>query len=83
MAHPDGHVRTMIEKLEAKAEEEGGKMFMGWPERWWDGGKFRCENGHVSTTILKAEALGRDACLACHGRLTLTFPEDEDGALED
>jgi hypothetical protein len=40
-------------------------------------------NDHVSTFVLRSEALGRDACLAakCRARLLLTFPEDRDGPL--
>ena len=64
------------------AERNGGaRMFMGRPDRWWDAGKFRCENGHISTTVLKSEGLGRDACLDCYGEIAITFPEDVDGLL--
>lgn len=62
---------------------EGGPFFLDRPERWLDDPHFRCENGHVSTMVLKSEALGRDACLAggCRAPLHLTFPEDRDGPL--
>lgn len=73
----------MIAELRRIADAEDGEMFMGWPDRWWADPHWRCENGHVSTVVLRSEALGRDACLvgACRARLTLTFPEDRDGPL--
>lgn len=69
-----------IADLRELADAEGGPMFMGWPDRWWDDPHWRCENGHVSTYVLRSEALGRDACLAgtCRAPLHLTFPEDQD-----
>lgn len=76
----DGEIR-MIETLRQIADAEGGEMFMGWPDRWWADAHWRCEQGHVSTSVLRSEALGRDACLACRSPLTLTFPEDRDGPL--
>lgn len=63
----------------ARAERDAGApMFIGRPDRWYEAGLRRCENGHVSTRTLSSEALGRDACLAagCMGRVALTFPED-------
>lgn len=54
----------------------GAQMFMGIPDRWFDSPRYRCENGHVSTTILKSEKLGRNACLKCFARVRITFPED-------
>lgn len=70
-------------QLVAIGEAEDGPMFMERPDRWWDNAHYRCVNGHVSTTVLKSERLGRDACLAadCEEALTLTFPEDTDGPL--
>lgn len=72
--------------LRARADAEiadGGEVFMGWPDRWYADPHWRCINDHVSTRVLKSEALGRDACLAasCRERLHLTFPEDSDGYL--
>jgi hypothetical protein len=71
---------SSIEDLRAIADAEGGPMFMGWPDRWWDAHTWRCDNGHVSTRVLRSEALGRDACLAgqCRAPVHLTFPEDVD-----
>lgn len=61
----------------AVAERSAGThMFMGIPDRWFDSPRWRCENGHVSTTILKSEGLGHDACLKCRARVRITFPED-------
>lgn len=72
----------VVSELRRRADAEGGPMFMGWPDRWYaEGFLRRCENEHVSTMTLKSEALGRDACLACMGRVHMTFPEDVDGPL--
>ena len=68
----------MIDWLDAKKEEErerGEPTFMGIPDRWYEAHLFRCERGHVSSMILKTETRG-DRCLACHGRVKMTFPED-------
>ena len=75
---------VLVDKLRAKADKEGGKQFLGWPDRWWADPHYRCLNNHVSVSVLKSEALGRNACLApgCRERLVLTFPEDRDGPLE-
>lgn len=54
---------------------EGGKLFMGLPDRWYDANKFRCINGHVNTWIIKTELRG-DACPSCLGPCCLTFNED-------
>lgn len=53
---------------------------MGIPDRWFaaPGPLFRCTQGHVSARVLKSEALGRDACLACMEPVLITFPEDKD-----
>lgn len=65
------------------ADLEPGPRHQGRPERWWDTPTWRCTRGHVSTTVLRSEGLGRDACLAggCTAPVTLTFPEDRDGPL--
>lgn len=73
----------MSDELRARADAEGGEMFMGWPDRWWASPHWRCENDHVSTRVLRSEAAGRDACLACYAPVHLTFPEDRDGPLAD
>lgn len=74
---------ALVAELQEIAKAEGGPMFMSWPDRWYEAHARRCTNGHVSTTVLKSEALGRDACLvsACRAPLCLTFPEDQDGPL--
>lgn len=63
-----------------RIDEEDGLLFLGLPDRWFEapGPKFRCVNGHVSSSVLKSEGLGRDACLACCGVVALTFPEDSE-----
>lgn len=78
--------RKMAEALRARADveiEAGAPLFMRWPERWFDGKKSRCVNGHVSTTVLKSEAKGGDVCLQCGEFVNITFPEDEDGPLDE
>lgn len=72
---------SLLEQLRERADAEDGPTFMGWPDRWWESHVRRCENGHVSTTVLRSEGLGRDACLACRAPVHLTFPEDKDGPL--
>lgn len=79
-------IKNLVAKLNCRVREEinaGGETFLGVPARWCDppGPKYRCVNNHISRRVLKSEAAGCDLCLACHGRLTLTFPEDEDGPL--
>lgn len=77
-------MNDLRERLKVIAEAEGGPMFMGWPDRWYEQGFLRrCENDHVSSMTLKSEALGRDACLAagCRAPVCITFPEDRDGPL--
>ncbi len=77
------HYYSMKAKLIEIAEAEGGEMRWGRPNRWWDDATWRCPNEHVSKSVLRSEALGRDACLfaACRAPLALTFPEDRDGPL--
>lgn len=72
-------LRPIID-LRAELAVGGAKMFLAIPDRWYDppGPKFRCENDHVSTTILKSEERG-DLCLACLAPVCMTFPEDRDG----
>jgi len=77
-APTNGDLDALILWREALIEEEGGKMFMGLPDRWMDDPHFRCTKGHVSTCILKSEAKGGDCCLACGEFCVLTFPEDEE-----
>jgi hypothetical protein len=77
-------VTEIVEPLRELARQEieaGGSGFMGYPDRWYDGMLRRCWSGHVSRMVLKSEYLGRDACLACGGMVTMTFPEDKDGPL--
>lgn len=74
-------VREMRERRSVHIQAEidkGEKLFLGIPDRWYDVHKFRCYNGHVSTMVLKSEALGGDACLECYSPVLMTFPEDED-----
>lgn len=81
VARFDACLRKMITYRE-KEKAEGGEMFMGTPDRWFEGGLRRCVNDHVSRMVLKSEALGRHACLACGAPVFMTFPEDKDGPLE-
>ena len=52
---------------------------MGKPNHWWDTGRFRCINDHVSTLLLKTNK-GK-VCMKCQEYVFLTCPEDEDGPL--
>lgn len=67
-------------ELRKRADAEGGPLFMKWPDRWYEGGLWRCANDHVSRSTLKTEKGSR--CLACQGRVHMTFPEDEDGPID-
>ena len=57
-------------------------MFLGIPDRWYEkpGPKYRCENEHVSRTILIGDR--GDRCMACDGPVMMTFPDDTDGPLD-
>ncbi len=59
------------------ALETGEPFFFGIPDAWFERRKFRCGNGHVSTSILTSETRG-DLCLACQTTVRITFPEDEE-----
>ena len=69
--------------LRKKEEESGAKMFLGFPDRWFQGSDplYRCRNDHVTKCRLKSEALGSYLCLECYEPAFITFPEDEDGPL--
>lgn len=68
-------------RVRGEEAAKGAPMFMGIPDAWYEkpGPRYRCINDHVSSTVLKSEGLGRDACLECFGELVMTFPEDTDG----
>lgn len=68
---------SSIKALRLEWQEAGYPMFLGIPDAWYDGHKFRCPNNHVSRTILKTDR--GDACLACGAPVVITFPTDEDG----
>lgn len=72
-------LQDYILSLRKKEEENGSKMFLGIPDFWFEkpGPKYRCQNDHVSRTILKTDGNG-DRCLACGGNVLMTFPEDKD-----
>lgn len=72
-------------RLLSKAEEAAGhRMFMGWPDRWYEVFLKRCPNGHVSTTSLRcSQGPHQQRCLVCSEPVTLTFPEDTDGPLSE
>jgi hypothetical protein len=53
---------------------EGGPMFMGVPDRWWDAFTVVCPTGHVSTKVLITEKGHR--CLACGKGPTLVCPPE-------
>lgn len=58
-----------------EALERGDPFWFGLPDAWYEAGRYRCANGHVSQRILKSEARG-DLCLECQAIVRLTFPED-------
>ena len=58
----------------------GAPMFLGIPRSWIDGGLFRCSQGHVSNRTNRVIEAG-DYCVACHGKVMRTFPEDVTGPL--
>lgn len=64
----------------ADAEIAGGApVFMEWPDRWYEGARWRCTTGHVSMMTLKTDEGSR--CLACFCAVHITFPEDSDGPI--
>lgn len=65
-------------KIKQIGIKEGGPMWFGKPDRWYDSLTWRCENNHVSKVFLKSAERG-DLCLACYKPVYLTFPEDVDG----
>lgn len=76
------------QKFIDQEEAAGAKLFMGIPERWyegWDQNKrtnpvFRCLNNHIFTHYLRSEHDG-GVCLICNEWFILTFPEDTRDAL--
>ena len=78
-----GDADTLRTRQRRKASEEqagGGKMFMGLPDRWYEkpGPLWRCTGGHVCSHYLGTDRGPR--CIACGGKLFLTWPEDEESA---
>lgn len=68
----------MMLDLRLSEKLSGAPMFLGIPDHWFEPRpRFRCENGHVSTMVLKSEKVG-DCCLKCGGGCMITYPEDED-----
>lgn len=77
MSH--NRLQDLADKLKKIGEKEGGMMWFGLPDRWYEKPHWRCINNHVSTTYLKSEAKGGCVCLACYEFVSLTFPEDIEG----
>lgn len=81
--HPGSEADVTLDELrawrKARIDAEGGPLFMRIPDRWYEkpGPKFRCTNGHVSTSVLKSSLHG-DLCLGCMEHVLMTFPEDVD-----
>lgn len=81
MTHVD--LMRAIHAIRKWEGNNGEQMFLEIPDRWYEPHKFRCANGHVSTTVLLSEGgQYRDSCLMCHEPAVLTFPEDKDGPIE-
>jgi hypothetical protein len=74
------NIETILAARAAQEIKDGVPAFLVFPERWLERPRWRCENGHVSTCVLKSEVRGT-LCLACHEKVVLTFPEDVDGEL--
>lgn len=80
---PKGTIKDIMlqNRLKTIAKAEGGPWFLESLDRWLDDPHWRCVSEHVSTRYLRTE--NGDKCLACGGRVYLTFPEDRDGPLGD
>jgi hypothetical protein len=74
-------LRTTLLSMRSSEISAGAPHFMTIPESWYDGGRWRCPNGHISTMILRCESGIRDRCLGCHQPVMITFPQDEEGEL--
>jgi hypothetical protein len=74
-----------LEKLASSliniGQKEGGRMFMGKPDRWYTPPHWRCPNNHVSIFFIKSEYKVNSRCAQCMAPVLLTFPEDIDGPL--
>lgn len=80
----DDELIERLGRIKTWERDTGQPMFMGTPERWYEGGiAWRCPNGHVSRMALKSEQYGADLCLAagCGFIVRATFPEDVEGPL--
>jgi hypothetical protein len=64
-------------------QAEGGPLFGGKPDRWYDTATWRCYNDHVSAWYIGCETPPYARCPACHEAVYLTFPGDIDGPLVD
>lgn len=53
----------------------GGSVFLGLPEAWMDDPHFGCENGHVSTMVIKTDK--GDQCARCRRPMIMIPPLDE------
>lgn len=71
----------MVDNLKKIGEKEGGMMWFGLPDRWYEKPHWRCINNHISTVYLKSESRGGCVCLACNEFVALTFPEDVEGTV--
>lgn len=58
-------------------------MFMGAPDHWFENWKLRCLDDHVTSFVIKSEAVGASLCPKCMEPLALTFPGDTDGPLKE
>ncbi len=77
---PIAHLGECLDILSRDEERSGAAMFLGRPDRWYEAGRWRCPNDHVSARYLKTESRGA-ICLACDAPVCLTFPEDIEGVL--
>lgn len=66
-----------LDHLSTAAAAHGAAMFLGKPDRWHEARLLRCAEAHVSRSTLGTDKGPR--CLACGGRVFVTFPGDQDG----
>lgn len=64
----------------------GATDFLGRPDSWYETGKWRCLNEHVSTKVLLGggtfQGVHRfDLCVECGFPVRLTFPDDISGPI--
>ncbi len=57
----------------SKWKANGFKMFMGYPDAWWDRWTVVCTTGHVSNMVVKSEVHG-SLCMECGCKCVIIAP---------